>query len=341
MTKKNGSGNGKFKRTKPLSSEEAAHLSARVSALTIRLWSIALDPEFRERTRRCLLPHFMTSEREHQLLSTRLSKRRLEVRLLIPLLKLVDSDFTLLAEVMRELYNDCGTFMRELYAELVQVRNVFITRNLGLVYTVARRYLCAVRQSLTLEDLVQEGMLGMYKAITRFDPSLGYKFSTFATWWIRHAVLRAVQNKDRTVRVPVHLLDKRKKPYDGVKLIGMPISIDACADGEDGESLSLYGILVAPIEAPDDTLQAIEMNARLEQAMEVLTEKERGIIVRRYGLGAFKATGPKTLEQVGENYGLTRERIRQIEVKALLVMRRHLSHQELVACARSFTPSSL
>ena len=338
MAKKNGSGNGKFKRAKPLSSEEAARLSARVSALTIRLWSIALDPEFRERTRRCLLPHFMANERRHRLLLTRLPKRRLEVKLLIPLLKLVDSDFTLLAEVMRELYDDCGTFMRELYAELVQVRNVFITRNLGLVYTVARRYLCAVKQSLTLEDLVQEGMLGMYKAITRFDPSLGYKFSTFATWWIRHAVLRAAQNKDRMVRVPVHFLDKHKKPYDGVKLIGMPISIDACMDGEDGEPLGLHGILVAPIEAPD---HAIEMNARLEQAMEALTEKERGIVSRRYGLGAFKATGPKTLDQVGKDYGLTRERIRQIEVKALLLMRRHLSQQELVARARLSVPSSL
>jgi RNA polymerase sigma factor (sigma-70 family) len=112
-------------------------------------------------------------------------------------------------------------------------------------------------------------------------------------------------------------------------------------DSEDGESLGLHGILVASIEAPDDTLQAIEMNARLEQAMEVLTEKERGIVARRYGLGAFKATGPKTLEQVGNDYGLTRERIRQIEVKALLLMRRHLSYRELTTCARLSVPSSL
>lgn len=341
MAKQSGSQNGKHKRSKPLSSEEEAHFSARVSSLTTRIWTLALDLEWRERVRRLLLPHFVSDEREHLEIQTALVQKRLKVKAFVPLIKWADADFTLLAEVMRELHDDCGTYLRSLYDDLVQARNVFITRNVGLVFTVARRYSIIAKQSLTLEDLVQEGMLGLYKAISRYDSLRGFKFSTFATWWIRHAVLRAVQNKDRVVRIPVHQLEKHKcREADGVKLT-TPVSIDASMDRED-DKLSLYNVLVAPIEAPDDVLYAGEMNARMERVMnEVLTDKERGIIHRRYGLGDFRSVGPRTLEQVGEDYGLTRERIRQIEVKALLAMRQRMSQQELVARARPFVPPSL
>jgi RNA polymerase primary sigma factor len=225
-----------------------------------------------------------------------------------------------------------------------EARQTFIRSNLRLVVSIAKRY---SRARLPFLDLVQEGNLGLIRAVEKFEYRKGFKFSTYATWWIRQAITRAIADKSRTIRVPVHMMDtinqmqtaetnltKRlgRKPTDAElaeesgltvekiiaarKVAPEPVSIFEPV-GEDNTTLGDFiedTEAIAPFE-----LIASKLNIeQLGHVLERLNDRERTIIEMRYGLGERE---PATLDEVGRHFNVTRERIRQIEAKALAKMR--------------------
>ena len=225
-----------------------------------------------------------------------------------------------------------------------EARQNFIRCNLRLVVSIAKRYGHA---KLPFLDLVQEGNLGLIRAVEKFEYRKGFKFSTYATWWIRQAITRAIADKSRTIRVPVHMMDtitqmqtaeanliKRlgRKPTDeelseesgltveklneARKVAPEPVSIFEPV----GEDNAMLGDFIEDLEATAPfELIASKLNIEnLRFVLDRLTERERTIIEMRYGLGDRE---PATLDEVGRHFNVTRERIRQIEAKALAKMR--------------------
>ncbi|MFQ5968389.1 MAG: sigma-70 family RNA polymerase sigma factor [Acidimicrobiia bacterium] len=225
-----------------------------------------------------------------------------------------------------------------------EARHRFIQTNLRLVVSIAKRYQSS---GLPLLDLIQEGNLGLIRAVEKFEYRKGFKFSTYATWWIRQAITRAIADKSRTIRVPVHMMDTitqvrqaendlfkklnraptpeeiaeeagltPQKVRDAQKVAPDPVSIYEPI-GEDDAVLGDF-IEDADARAP---FEAVAMGMRredLERVLAKLKPRERTVIVMRYGLD----TGiPRTLDEVGRHFNLTRERIRQIEAKALAKLR--------------------
>jgi RNA polymerase primary sigma factor len=225
-----------------------------------------------------------------------------------------------------------------------EARQTFIRCNLRLVVSIAKRYGHA---KLPFLDLVQEGNLGLIRAVEKFEYRKGFKFSTYATWWIRQAITRAIADKSRTIRVPVHMMDtitqmqtaeanliKRlgRKPSDeelaeesgltveklieARKVAPEPVSIFEPV----GEDNAMLGDFIEDLDATAPfELIASKLNIEnLRFVLDRLTERERTIIEMRYGLGDRE---PATLDEVGRHFNVTRERIRQIEAKALAKMR--------------------
>lgn len=230
-------------------------------------------------------------------------------------------------------------------------RKRMIESNLRLVVKIARRYM---NRGLTFLDLIEEGNLGLIRAVEKFDPELGFRFSTYGTWWIRQTIERAIMNQTRTIRLPIHVvkeinvylraarnlaqtLDHEPSAEEIATLLNKPIadvecmlglnertaSTDSSVMSDSGKTL-LDTIPDVNVKDPTETLQEESVHSSLEDCLSQLSDKQREVVERRFGLHGYSVS---TLEEVGQEIGVTRERVRQIQMDALKKLKRILEQE--------------